>query len=65
MTFQIKTKLWTISCALVLIIVTSQQISASENTHYLPALDCYDLFRQPQVSIYRTNGHSNLKLLFS
>ena len=39
---------------LLLTLVFSQLVNANrnENTHYLPALDCYDNYGRPQVSIF-------------
>lgn len=45
------------ACAIIVLIINSQQISANDNTHYLPPLECYDPYGRPQVSKIFDDDH--------
>lgn len=38
--------------SVIIVLINLQQIIASDNTHYLPPLECYDPYGRPQVNIY-------------
>lgn len=44
-------------CVIIVLLINLQQISANDNTHYLPPLECNDPYGRPQVS--RIFDHRN------
>lgn len=38
------------TCAIIVLLINLHEISANDNTHYLPPLECYDPYGRPQVS---------------
>lgn len=52
------------ACAIIVLLINLQQISANDNTHYLPPLECYDPYGRPQVSTISTDDHRTPRVLF-
>lgn len=53
------------ACAIIVLINNLPQISANDNTHYLPPLECYDPYGRPQVStISRRRSSNTARLLW-
>lgn len=52
---------WTLEwlfASIAVVLINLQYINASDNTHYLPALECYDPYGKPQVRNYRYFFHT-------
>lgn len=51
------------ACAIIVLQINLHEISANENTHYLPPLECYDPYGRPQVSIISISDHYTPRVL--